>query len=155
MPYYPKDPKIFLKEENPGIRLTSLLGNTNSYLIVCSEMKEVIASYCQDVEVEYLPFALYDHRKRLYSRDYFIINPIGSHDCLNEKASGVEYGPEGGVVRIAQLVLDAAKLNNLPPFFRIDKQRTTYVVSEPLAQSLKDRGFTNIQLEPLAISASA
>ncbi|HSP80435.1 MAG TPA: DUF1629 domain-containing protein, partial [Myxococcaceae bacterium] len=90
-PYYPAEPKVFLREENPGIKLSSMLGNTVNYLIVSSDMRKVIESLCAGVEVEYLPIHLYDHRERLYTKDYCIINPLGALDCLDDEASGVEY----------------------------------------------------------------
>ncbi|MFY0526213.1 hypothetical protein ACN28I_24785 [Archangium gephyra] len=153
--FYPKEAKVSLREDHPGIKLSSLLGNTNSYLIVHSEMKELIAAHCQGVEVEYLPFDLYDHRKRLYSRDYFFINPIGTHDCLDPAASGVKIGPEGGVIHVARYVLDPKKSANLPPLLRPKEEPSVYIVSEPLAQALKDKGFTNVYLKPLEFSTSA
>ncbi|MFY0562402.1 imm11 family protein [Archangium lansingense] len=92
---------------------------------------------------------MYDHRERLYSRDYFIINPIGALDCLDEKASGVKYGEEGSVVDIAEFVLDPAKVQNAPALFRIDKKPSKYVVDERFVQAVEAQGFTNVLLAPL------
>ncbi|PTL80011.1 imm11 family protein [Vitiosangium sp. GDMCC 1.1324] len=153
-PYYPKEAMVSLREDHPGIKLSSLLGNTNSYLIVHKDMKEVIAEHCQGIEVEYLPFDLYDHRKRLYSRDYFFINPIGTLDCLDPVASGVKIGSQGGVIHVGRRVLAPKKSANLPPLFRPKEKPAAYIVSESLAQALKDKGFTNVYLEPLEFSTS-
>ena len=147
--FYPAEPKIFLREEHPGLKLSSLLGNTESYLIVSSEVKKVFEQLCAGCEIEYLPFDLYDHRERLYSRDYFIINPIGALDCLDEKASGVKYGEEGSVVDIAEFVLDPAKVQNAPALFRIDKKPSKYVVDERFVQAVEAQGFTNVLQAPL------
>ncbi|HYO71588.1 MAG TPA: DUF1629 domain-containing protein [Archangium sp.] len=153
-PFYPNDAKVSLMEDRPGIKLSSLLGNTDRYLIVHKDMKEVIANHCQGLELEYLPLDLYDHRKRLYSRDYFFINPIGTHDCLDPVSSGVKIGSQGGVVHVARYVLDPKKSSNLPPLFRPKEEPSVYIVSEALAQALKNKGFTNVYLEPLEFSTS-
>ncbi|RYZ42504.1 MAG: hypothetical protein EOO71_07740 [Myxococcaceae bacterium] len=153
--FYPEDAKVFMDADQPGIKLSSLLGNTSRYLIVHASMKEVIAAQCQDLEVEYLPFDLFDHRKRLYSRDYFIINPIGTRDCLDPVASGVKIGSQGGVIHVARYVLDPKKVVGLPVLFRPNEERSIYLVSEPLAGALMEKAFTNVRLEPLAISDRA
>ncbi|RYZ16475.1 MAG: hypothetical protein EOO70_04360 [Myxococcaceae bacterium] len=153
--FYPKEAKVSLRHDHPGIKLSSLLGNTSSYLIVHADVKEVIAAHAQDIEVEYLPFDLYDHRKRLYSRDYFIINPIGTVDCLDATASGVKIGPEGSVIHVARFVLDPKKFDHLPALFRPKEEPAVYLVTEALAEALKAKGFTNILLEPVSISADA
>ncbi|MFP2925209.1 imm11 family protein [Pyxidicoccus sp. 3LG] len=154
-PHFPKPARVVLAEEYPGIKLSTLLGNAHNHLVVHADMKAVIAEHCQDLEVEYLPFDLYDHRKRLYSRDYFFINPLGSRDCLDPKASKVEIGPEGGVIQMGASVLDPKKADALPALFRVQEDPSTYIVSQALAEALKAKAFTNVQLDPLDFSTSA
>ncbi|NTX13034.1 hypothetical protein FJV41_42785 [Myxococcus llanfairpwllgwyngyllgogerychwyrndrobwllllantysiliogogogochensis] len=150
--FYPAEAKIFLREENPGIKLSSVLGNTENYLIASSEVKTVFEQLCAGCDIEYLPFDLYDHRERLYSKDYFIINPIGALDCLDEQASGVTYGEEGSVIDIAEFVLDDKKVGQAAALFRIDKKPSKYVVDERFVQAVEARGFTNVLLTPLRLS---
>jgi len=150
-PVWPAKAKIYLDEDNPGIKLTSFLGNTDSFIIACSALKDVILTHCADIEIEYLPFVLYDHRKRVHSKDYFIVNPIGSRDCLHEAASGIRYGPENCILGIDQLVIDASKAGALPALFRIDKDPTEYVLRGDLAEALQAGKFTNVLLTALAV----
>lgn len=151
-PYYPSEPKVLLREEHPGIKLTSLLSTTVNYLIVSSAMRKVIEGLCTGVEMEYLPIHLYDHRERLYTKDYCIINPLGALDCLDVEASGIEYGKEGSVIDIQEFILDAAKLEKAPPLFRIDKQPARLVVDERFMQAVAEHGFTNVLVTPLKVS---
>ncbi|NMO18351.1 hypothetical protein HPC49_34240 [Pyxidicoccus fallax] len=151
-PYYPKDPRIQFRPENPGIKLSSLLGSTLSYLTVSSALKETIATFCQDIEVEYLPFDLYDHKGRLYSRDYFIINPIGTRDCLDIEAAGLIRGPEGSIIKVRNYVVAPAKAASLPNLFRIQEDPMTYVIGAPLAEAIREKGFTNVLLKPMPLS---
>ena len=71
--------KFSCSQKNPGVKLPSLIGNTISYLIVNAEMKDTIIEYCpeDEVDIEILPFTLINHKKRVHSKDYWIINPIG------------------------------------------------------------------------------
>jgi hypothetical protein len=152
---YPSDAKIYMSEEYPGIKLGSLIGHTESYLIVSRAVKEVIEAHCMDVEIEYLPFTLYNHKKRVHSREYFIINPIGTIDCLNLDASEIEYFEEegdpydGAVVDVDKFVLDRKKLEGAPALFRIREDPGEYVINEKLARAFRERGFTNIQLDKI------
>ncbi len=86
--------KYYMDEEYPGTKLCPLISNLSSFLIVSSEIVAMIQQVC-DNEIEYLPFTLYDHEKRVASEDYFIVNPIGTFDCLNEGASEIEYTRHG------------------------------------------------------------
>ena len=151
-PDFPDPARIFLREQEPGIRLTSLLGNSNSYLIVSSSLNEVIVRHSEGLDIEYLPFDLHDHRKRLFSQDYLIVNPIGGFDCLDEDACDILRGRDGKVLRIQRYALHPAKIARAPSLFRIDKALTEYVVDERLAGAIKASRFTNVILTPLAIA---
>ncbi|MCI0640690.1 MAG: double-CXXCG motif protein [Gemmataceae bacterium] len=144
---YPPDASLYMRDEYPGMKLSSLIGNTKSFLITSMPMKEVIDNLCKS-EIEYLPLAIYNHKRRLASRDYFIINPIGGVDCLNLKASEIEYF-EGDIVGIDKYVLDTDKLEKCPDLFRIPQHLEMYVISERLAEAFQKNGFTNIVLEEL------
>ncbi|RKG83445.1 hypothetical protein D7V88_24090 [Corallococcus terminator] len=143
-----------MSEEHPGIQVSSLLGNSINYLIVSKEFKETIEAHCPRVEVEYLPFDLHDHRGRLFSRDYFIINPIGTHDCLDEESSGIKYGPDGGVVAIRNPMLHPDKVAGAPALFRVRHKPTVYVIDEVLVAAIREKGFTNIVLSELKMASN-
>jgi hypothetical protein len=145
-PFYPQDARLFMDPERPGIKLSSLLGATGGKLMVHKELKELIAKHCEGVDIEYLPFTLYDHRKRVASRDYFIINPIGTFDCLDFKASDIKWDTDNPkeIISIRKHVLDRKKVEKAPQLFRMDKDPTEYVVGEDLAGEMYDRDLTNI-----------
>jgi len=146
---YPDPANIFLRTEYPGIKLASLLGNTLNYLIVNSAMKQIIAE-ASNSELELLSFNLYNHKKRIHSTDYWIINPIGTIDCLNLTASEIKYMPDGvRVIAVKKIVLDPGKLSMEPTLFRIKENPGKYVINTTLAKSFQEREFTNIFLEEL------
>ncbi|WP_158501650.1 imm11 family protein [Vitiosangium sp. GDMCC 1.1324] len=150
---YPKDAKIFMNKENPGIKLSPLLGTTCNMIVGSRDFKDAIEKHCKN-EIEYLPFTLYDHRKRVHSRDYFIINPIGTFDCLDFKESIIEWDDEDPdeIIGIDKTVLDRKKMKDAPQFFRIDRAPSTYVLGLELAREFKARNFSNIFWAELPLS---
>ncbi|NMO14689.1 hypothetical protein HPC49_20010 [Pyxidicoccus fallax] len=151
-PVYPQDAKVFMSDDSPGIKLSSLIGNTVNMLLVSRELKETIEKHCGN-SAEYLPLSIYDHRKRLYGRDYTLINPLRIHDCLDFKASDIDWDEENPdeILYVARRILAREKLKDAPPLFRIARDTSTYVVGEALASEMQQRGFTNVVLIELPI----
>ncbi len=147
---YPADAQIYMDDRNPGTKLSSLIGNTNRFLIVRREIKEVLEK--TGVPLECLPFTLFDHKKREASRDYFIVNPLGTFDCLDLQRSEIVYDDEEPheIVRVKKPRLDRKKLENAPGLFRIQEIPHAYVISARVAaeiQKLQPTNFYVFQLE--------
>lgn len=142
---YPENAKIYMSKESPGVKLSSLLGNVKNFLIVSRAFKEVVEKLSRE-KVEYLPFTLCDHRKRVRSQDYFILNPLGSLDCLDLKKSNIKWDQDDPtkIIRIREHVLDRKKVKDALPLFRIAQDPTAYVVGVELAREIYDRDFTNV-----------
>ena len=153
----PKDARIYMDKENLGIQLSSLIGNTQQMIIVHKDVHDIIRKHCGDEKVEYIPFTLYDHRKRVHSRDYVIINPLGTFDCLDFEASTVarmEDDPET-ILDVYEHVLDRKKMKNAPPLFRVDKNPSTYVLNFELLKELSEGDFSNLIGTELTFSDDA
>jgi hypothetical protein len=142
--HFPSNAKVYLRAENRGIKLSGIIGNTKGYFIGSSLVRKVVEQFCPGVEIEYMPFTLFNHKKRVHSTDYCFINPIGSFNCLNENASGIKYGADGEVVAVTQFVLDPKKVADAPDLFRIDKDPIRYVLKGRLAVELQKSGVTNL-----------
>jgi hypothetical protein len=154
-PDWPEDAKLFMNKENPGIKLSSLLGNTRSMLLASKELTEILQEHCQNQEIEYLPLAIYDHRKRVRSRDYFLVNPLGSVDCLDLQASEIVWDKNDptNVIRVNKYVLQRDKVAEAPPLFRIQHDPSEYVLRTDLAKAIYDRKPTNISWTKLPFSS--
>lgn len=150
---YPEDARVYMSEDAPGIRLSPLLGNLCNTLLMSSELRDVVEKHCKN-EIEYLPFTLYDHRKRVYSRDYWIVNPIGTFDCLDFQASEIVWGSKDAtaVIRVNKHVLDRKKVQDAPQLFRVDKDPMAYVLRYELAKEISDRRFANIYWKELTLN---
>lgn len=150
---YSSNVKVNLDKRSPGIKLQALLGNTLSYLILNTAAKDVFLSVCK-CEIETLPFVLYNHKKRIHSKDYWILNPIGTFDCVNRAASNIQYSKEDKTKVIGiglsrgSLVFDPAKLRNAPDIFRVPEDPSMLFVSLKLATAIKEHKLneSNIML---------
>ena len=144
---YPEDARVYLPPTPKGNALGSLLGNTKNYLMVKAEMKEVIADQCREQDIEYLPFTLYDRKRRPTCRDCWIINPIGTFDCVNRTVSDISYVPgTQEVATVFKYVFDPKKVEKAPHLFRVPEDATHLFVSQTLARAFKDRELTNLSL---------
>jgi len=156
---FPANASIRMTPDRTGIKLASLIGNTNSFLIVHRDVKDVIAAEHQRRgdrwPIEYLPFTLVNHKGRPHSADYVLVNPIGVVDCADLAASQIELfeGDRDKVVSIERLVLDPEKLQDAPPLFRIRETPGQYTVDEALAAALQAKGFSNVMLTPIETKA--
>jgi hypothetical protein len=116
-------------------------------------MKDTIVECCKndECEIEILPFTLFNHRQRVHSKDYWIINPLGTFDCVNKDASDIEY-LDDEVVGVDKYVFESQKLKNAPELFRVPEDPTEYFISETLAKAFQKKKFTNIFLSEIEIS---
>ena len=143
---WPADASIPMADDRTGIKLGSLIGNTQSFLLLHRDVKDLIAAEHDrrggNWPIEYLPFTLINHKGRAHSKDYFVVNPIGPRDCINHKLSKIEYfkGNKDKVVDIDRLVLDPEKLREAPPLFRVKQDPWKYVFDDALKKAL-ERGF--------------
>ena len=126
---WPDDARIYMSKDQKGVKLSSLLGTTRNMLIARVDLRRLIEEHCKGVDIEYLPFSLYDHRKRLYSKDYSIINPIGTFDCLDPRKTNAVWDKEkpGRISLLRMPVLDRAKVAKAPELFRIPEAPTDLI----------------------------
>lgn len=150
-PIYPKDAKMFMSKEYPGVRLSAHLGNTKGMIVASKELRQAIEKHCLGVAVEYLPFTLIDHKKRPYSTDYCIVNPLGGLDCVDTKASKITYTSTGKVTFIDKLVLDPRKVAKAPQLFRVDLEPSMYILGQALVDEIRSAKLTNLVLTEIAV----
>jgi hypothetical protein len=144
---WPEDARIYMSKDQKGVKLSSLLGTTRNMMIANRALRELVEEHCKGVEIEYLPFALYDHRKRLYSTDYCIINPIGTLDCLDVKKTDADWDDEkpGRMSYLEVPVLDRKKVAKAPQLFRIKESPTDLIVGPELGVAIGKAKLTNVR----------
>jgi len=150
MEFYPEDANITLETRYLGKRLSSLIGNTQNCLIVDSEMKNCIESFMGD-NSEYLQFTLYDQKKKLLSEDCFIVNPLGTIDCLNLIKSDINYNEDGDIIRIKRMVFKQKESHKFPVLFRVKQWPSKYIINQTLYEEFIKNKFTNIVVDEVEI----
>lgn len=114
-------------------------------------VKAVLEPHAQQVEC--FPFQLINHRGRLHSEAYWIINPLDFVSCLNPGLSRITYSAKdpGMVVTLDEAVFDAQETANCPDLFRLKEDPRTYVISDAIAAEMQRQQFTNIFLEDIKV----
>lgn len=146
--YYPSDASLQLKDKYAGIKLSSLLGNTEGYLVLHEEAVALVQAAVPS-GIEYLPLRIIGHNGRVLSDAYYIVNPLGTYDVLHP-SSEVEYFDDAKdlVVGIDRIVLDAKAAGAAPALFRLKEDPFVLILQEALADTLR-ASCTNILLTPI------
>jgi hypothetical protein len=145
--HYPPNGHVVISERY-GLRLTDFVSNTLNYVIASRGMKEVIEAH-SNVAIEYLPLSIFNPRKRLQSADYWIVNPIGTVDCVDLDHSVVLRGEETGLITfITEYQFLEARLRDTQPSILRPKETPWEVfLDEPTARGLHAIKASNVQLE--------
>jgi hypothetical protein len=147
--FVPPDPKIALRKEHPGIKLSGFLGNSKNFLILSKAGVAVIEKLCSAQKHEVFPFTLLNHKKRVHSTDYALVNPLTFVAALDQGASEVKLSPKGKVESVERYVLSKAKVADAPHLFRLAEKPVEYVFSRELGRALNAAGVTNVFGTPL------
>ena len=144
------DVTLKLDDDYPdSIKKGSFIGNALSMLIADSKTVKIIKDFVKS-GVCYYPFVLLDHKGRVHSKDYSIINPIGAYDYLNIDKSKIDF-EDGEIEAIYETVLDASKLADDHHLFRISPATGYYFISEGLKKALEDQNTTNMVLTEINV----
>lgn len=144
-PHMPENPRIKLRDENPGLGLPGFIGNTCGFLILSSTGVRIVREMCPDQPFEVFSFELINHKNRVHSIDYSIVNPLTKIVCLDTAASEARLGKRGNVISVKRVVLKRQALVDAPHLFRIAEMPGRYVFSQALGKKLDEAGVTNVR----------
>lgn len=148
---YPADFSFYMDDRNPGFALPSLIGNTLLLFIVHRDIKEAIASV-NTGEIEFKPLLLINHKKKLASQDYVIVNPIGDFAVLDEKRSDVTVRGQNRYRLRGKPVLSREMLREAPDLFRLREDVFMIIASSALVDALRPLRPTNFLMSKLEIT---
>lgn len=131
---YPENAQILMSDSEPGMQVPDLVSNTCNLLIVSRRVKEAFEAVNQG-PVQFLPITIINHKKRPASNDHFIVNPLGTVDILDTKASKIVY-LNGEVVKVDTYVVDPQKAQQAPDLFRVKENPEAYVISQRIADGI-------------------
>ncbi len=122
--------------------LTDDLSNTDR-LKVCSPRLVDFLRKAKVGHVEYLPVRILDHKGKVASSDYRIVNPFPPQDVLDLKASGPQYSAirKTTIMDVKRLVIDAKRVEPGVRIFRIKDFTDPVLVDRQLAEDIAAAGF--------------
>ena len=101
--------------------------------------------------VEFLPLKIHDHKGRLASDEYFVVNPLAIVDCIDETASLAvrDEIDENSIESCAALVLREDAVSAGIVIFRPEHWRSLILIRRALADKLTAAGLTALRfIEP-------
>jgi Immunity protein family (Imm11) len=132
---WPQDARADMSSKFGGMVLADFVSNTLRLLIVHERVKDVIERI-NSGKTEFLPLSIFNHKHRLASKEYFVVNPLGTHDVLDLDASDIKWSGKD-VVRVKKFVLDPAKMKRAPDLFRPREAPGSYFISKRIATTLQ------------------
>ncbi|AZZ95317.1 hypothetical protein EUZ85_02260 [Hahella sp. KA22] len=125
-----EEPIVYMEPGEPGKVLADVVGNTHSVLMVSKRYQEVMAGLKMG-EIEFQQVCIYNHKRRLVSKDYYLVNPLESWDVLDHESSEIRYYNDK-VLAIDRLIFDARKAVAAPDLFRLKEAPNRYFASSTL-----------------------
>ena len=128
------------------IRLSDNLLNPCSVLIgskaLCAFFKEKNVP-----NLEYLPVVILNHKNKVASRDYSIVNLVTTQDCIDTDKSDTTWNQFDSdyILSMKRLVFDEKKIDKQAVLFRAEHLKTLIFVRADLAEAVTSAGFTNVK----------
>ncbi len=138
-PAYPKD-----------IQLADNIYNLEGLPVVSKGLKEVVEGR-QPKETEFLQVAIINHKGRVASDEYYILNPYGTVDCIDKEESDIEWNEieKDLISSCFGLVLDESRVDFERLMFRPRYVPTIVLVRGDLADELTEAGFSGLRFTPV------
>lgn len=148
---FPKDACFHMDPRHMKyVALADNIGNLDRALVVSRKLKEFLESKGPR-DVEYLRVSIFNHKKKLASDEYFMVNPFRVVDCIDKDKSRIRWNnidPEK-ISACSKLVLRTEALDDSLLMFR-PKHLEYYVMVHPaLAKELEGGGFTGLRFTEL------
>jgi hypothetical protein len=151
---WPADVRLHMDPNFPkALQLPDCVKNLPGAIVVSKRLKEFIAA-AKPVHVEYLPVSIINHKGKLASSEYFIINPYKLQDCIDQKASTIDWNPidTSLIAACTNLVLDEKKIEKNAKVFRLEHYPSKVLFARELADGIKQAKFTGLKfIEPEAM----
>lgn len=131
-PRYPKD-----------VRLCDSLINLSDHLVVSRRVVEFLKNR-ELQNTEYLRTKIINHKGRVASDEYYVVNLTKLQDCLDKERSGCKWSEiiPSDIVEVDELVLDESKIDTDVQLFRLKDFDDPILIREDLADEITKAGFT-------------
>jgi hypothetical protein len=145
---FPPTVKAYL-DKRYGDLLTDYLSNTSKMVPISEKMKTIFEdSGLNEKRVEYLPFQLYNLKKRKVKKQYYIANALEKVYCIDQARSKLSWNSEDEINDVEILYLDHNRIPKESCFFRLEEAPKYIVIGENLVNKLKAADISGLELIP-------
>jgi len=147
---FPQLPGYQMSDEYPDNRLlTDFQDNTDDLLIISQAFADIVKSLPHG-QMEFLPIKIINHRNKVASDSYYLLNIIGTVDCLDlEKSTYKQSAMDADeIFSIQNMVLLEDRIPENTSIYRLHRMPTLFLVSEPLKNAVVEAGLTGIRFIP-------
>ena len=134
-----------------NLLLTDNLVNVDSCMVVSARLADALRAH-KIAKLEYLPVKIIDHKGKVASKDYFILNPLDLVDCINRKKSKFRSSlifPEN-IEKFEKFVIDESRIPEDRPIFRLKGFSYMALASKSLVDALTKGQFTGLEWLPVS-----
>ena len=130
-PDYPDDTELF-----------DFVDNINSLIIANKKVCDVLVALALP-NIEFLPIWLYDQQDQVVSKEYAIVNVLGSVDCIDMEKSEIDMDSiiETQIYSIDNLVLDYDKIPEDASIFRATTKLDEIFVRDDVKNAMESAGL--------------
>ena len=118
---FPSTVKAYL-DKRYGDLLTDYLSNTSGLIPISEKMKAVFEEMgLNEKRVEYLPFELYNLKRRKVKKQYYIANALEKIYCIDQSESELSFNSLNKINDIEVLYLEHRRIPQEEPFFSLGR----------------------------------
>lgn len=148
---FPDDAEFNMDPQHPrSVKLPDQATNLEDLLVVSGRVKGFVETL--DLEdVEFLPVRIINHKGRLASDDYWIVNPLTVVDCIDTDASDIEWNKiePDRISFCDELVLRDDEIPEELRIFRPKHLEDVVLVHEEVGEALAAEGFPGLDIVEL------
>ena len=148
---FPSDACFKMDSSHPKeIKLADNVYNLDRMLVVSKKLKDFVESKKPSF-TEFLAVAIYNHKGRVASKDYFIINPFKIQDCIDKDKSKLMWNKIDPdlISGCYKMVINPEKIDKGLLLFRPKHLPTISLVREDLAEEINKGKFTGIRFKDI------
>jgi hypothetical protein len=141
----------FSDNEPEGMKLTDWVSTAFGWLLISGRFKQLLED-SGTFAVEYLPIKMKNHKGRLASADYWIVNFLELVPAVDRDRSvfEVDAAEDDKIFEFERLVLLDEVEARGPVIFRLKEQPVLIMVREDLVARIRSVGFTGLQFTSTA-----
>lgn len=145
---FPRDALFRMDPDHPrAVKLPEQIPNLDRLLVVSGAIKDFLEGENLD-NVEFLQVAIWNHKGRVASEDYWIVNTLTVVDCVDKEASDIKWNALDAdkIASCESLVLHEEQIDSELRILRPKHLTDVVLVRRDLAEALTIHGFSGVDL---------